>query len=114
MKKGRVIKSLLIATSVVVLSDMMKPAFGTLNLAARCKENFIGQVISIEKSQAPLSSFPKIDVEFAVDSDEASEKDSRKRKISVVRDGPHKFEIGQIYNVGLNQGFICRLERRRS
>jgi len=113
MKKGRVIKSLLIATSVIALSDVMKPALGTLNLAARCKENFIGQVISIQDSQTPLSSFPKIDVEFAIDGD-ASEKESRKRKITIVRDGPHKFEVGQNYDVGLNQGFICRLERRRS
>lgn len=91
------------------LSLEVKQAFATINLAARCKDNFKGLVSSVTDSQTPLSSLQKIDVEFTVD--DASEKDSSKRSISIVKNGPHKFEVGQRYDVGLNQGYVCRLNR---
>lgn len=109
MKKGIIINSLLIGGTLLTLSVTVKPALAMMNLAARCKDNFNGRVISVNDSQTPLSRLPKIDVEFEVES--ASEKDSQTRTISIVKNGPHKFEVGEDYQVGLNQGFVCRIER---
>lgn len=109
MKKGIIINSLLIGGTLLTLSVTMKPALAMMNLAARCKDNFYGRVISINDSQTPLSTLPKIDVKFEVESD--SEKDSQTRTISIVKNGPHKLEVGKDYEVGLNQGFVCRIER---
>ena len=118
MKKGFVIKSLVIAGTIITISFGTSEALATMNLATRCEDNFVGQVFSVTDSQAPLSfALAKVQVEFTIvneqDEDNA-EKDSQRRSISVVKGGPHQFEIGQRYDVGLNNGFVCRMNRHRS
>lgn len=111
MKKGSVITSLLIGGVLLLQSES---AVATMSLAIRCRENFVGLVISVKKPQTPLSSLPKVNVEFQLQTDGDSEKDSQNKTISVAEGGPHKFEVGQVYDVGLNQGFVCRLQRHSS
>ncbi len=116
MKGNSVIKSLLIGGSILTSSLGISEAFATMTLAARCKENFIGRVHSVTDLQTPLSSLAKVTVEFTVQDrdDSNTEKDSLVRSITVLRDGPNKFEEGQVYDVGLNQGFVCRMQRLES
>lgn len=116
MKNGMIIKGLLVGGTLLSLSAGISEAWSMMSLTSRCKENFIGRVHSVKNSQAPLSSLPKVDVEFTTiqTEDGNTEKDSQSRTITVVRDGPHKYEVGQVYDVGLNQGYVCRMVRQRS
>ncbi len=116
MKDGIVIKSLLIATAVITTSLGSSVALATMKLTTRCEDNFVGQVHSVKESQAPLSALAKVQVEFRIEesNDESALKDSKLKTITVLRDGPHKYQIGQKYNVGLNNGFVCRMERLES
>lgn len=116
MRNGIVIKSFVIAGTIITTSFGTSVALATMNLTTRCEENFIGQVSSVSDSQTPLSALAKVQVEFNVEKqdEDNAEKDSQQRSISVLRGGPHKYEIGQRYDVGLNNGFVCRMNRLRS
>ena len=63
-----------------------------------------------------LSALAKVQVEFQIEDSEnvSNSKDSYRKQITVLRDGPHKYQIGQKYDVGLNNGFVCRMERLKS
>jgi len=116
VKNGIVIKSLLIAGTIITTSLGSGEALATMNLATRCEENFIGHVLSVKNSQTPLSALAKVQVEFQIEDSEdvSNSKDSYQKQITALRDGPHKYQIGQKYDVGLNNGFVCRMERLKS
>ncbi len=116
MKNGIVIKSLLIAATITTVSLGSSVALATMKLTTRCEDNFVGQVQSVQDSQAPLSALAKVQVEFRIEesNDDSALKDSKLKTITVLKDGPHKYQIGQKYSVGLNNGFVCHMERLKS
>ncbi len=80
-------------------------AFSTVNVA--CPVKFKGKVTGLKEQFSTF--FPKNEVTFDVE--ENIKGDSPNIiKISVVKDGPVKFEKGKEFFVELNNGYICKAE----
>jgi len=73
-----------------------------------CPQKFIGKVVDVVNRGAPLSSpmLEKVHIVFSVLKAERGEFQSQ-YEIDVLKFGPTRFEKDQVYDLELNQGYLC-------
>jgi len=73
-----------------------------------CPQKFIGKVVDVVNRGAPLSSpmLEKVHVVFSVLKSERGEFRSQ-QEVDVLKFGPTRFEKDQVYDLELNQGYLC-------